>query len=78
MPAVPTMRLPTPSIDAHDGCEGHRSRADTGVSAYEPNLYIKHVPSIDIGAEPGKSVKRQLFTIAAWGVVAWAGWSLRN
>ncbi|WP_287382080.1 hypothetical protein [Mesorhizobium sp.] len=48
------------------------------MSAYEPNLYIKHVPSIDIGAEPGKSVKRQLFTIAAWGVVAWAGWSLRN
>ncbi|WP_292463517.1 helicase HerA-like domain-containing protein [Mesorhizobium sp.] len=46
---------------------------DTGVTAYDPNLYLKHVPSIDISAEPGKSVKRRLAAIAAWGAVAVLG-----
>ncbi|WP_287172206.1 hypothetical protein [Mesorhizobium sp.] len=32
----------------------------------EANLYLKHVPSIDISAEPAKSPKRRLIGIAAW------------
>ncbi|MER9615589.1 helicase HerA-like domain-containing protein [Mesorhizobium sp. M0207] len=44
-----------------------------GTAAPEANLYLKHVPSIDISAEPGKGAKRRLFEIAAWGAVAAIG-----
>lgn len=49
---------------------------DAGVKPYEPNLYLKHVPSIDVSAEPGKTVKRRLAEIAGWCVVAAAGLKL--
>ncbi|RWC91672.1 MAG: DUF853 family protein [Mesorhizobium sp.] len=41
--------------------------------APEPKFYLKHVPTIDIGAEPDKSVGRRLAEIAGWGVVAAMG-----
>ncbi|MER9961660.1 DUF853 domain-containing protein [Mesorhizobium sp. M0045] len=44
-----------------------------GTAAPEANLYLRHVPSIDISAEPGKGAKRRLFEIAAWGAVAAVG-----
>jgi len=46
---------------------------DTGAQPYPPNLYRKHVPTIDISAMPGKTVVRRLVEIGAWGLVAWAG-----
>ncbi|MER9091516.1 DUF853 domain-containing protein [Mesorhizobium sp. M0700] len=44
-----------------------------GTAAPQANLYLKHVPSIDVGEEPGKGAKRRLFEIAAWGAVAAIG-----
>ena len=46
---------------------------DGEAMAPEPNLYLKHVPSIDISAEPGESVKRQLAGIAGWAIVVASG-----
>ncbi|RWM29430.1 helicase HerA-like domain-containing protein [Mesorhizobium sp.] len=43
------------------------------VAAPEPNLYLKHVPTIDISQESGKTVKRRLVEIAAWSAVSYAG-----
>lgn len=44
---------------------------DTGVQAYEPNLYLKHVPNLE-EAKP-RGFARQLLAIAMWGGMAWIG-----
>ncbi|PWJ79783.1 hypothetical protein C7441_11460 [Pseudaminobacter salicylatoxidans] len=50
---------------------------DTGPVHYEPGIYLKYVPTIDIGADP---VKRKLFVpllrIFFWGSVAFGGAAL--
>ncbi|MES0030374.1 hypothetical protein [Mesorhizobium sp. M0040] len=44
-----------------------------GTAAPEANIYLKHVPTIDISAEPGKGIVRRVAAIAGWGVVIVAG-----
>ncbi|MDI6025620.1 DUF853 family protein [Corticibacterium sp. UT-5YL-CI-8] len=43
---------------------------------YEPGLYLKHVPIIDIGAERGPGVMRRLMGIAFWSVITWGAVSV--
>lgn len=44
--------------------------------APEPKLYLKHVPTIDIGAEPDRSLARNIGKIIVWRLFAWAGIAL--
>jgi DNA helicase HerA-like ATPase len=48
---------------------------DSEVAPYEPNLYLKHVPTLDISAER-PSVTRQLIRIGLWAGVALSGAAL--
>lgn len=52
---------------------GNDPGPDGEAIAPEPNLYLRHVPTVDRDVDPGKGLRCRLVEIAGWATVAAAG-----